>query len=117
MCIRDRDGQPVERSNLVDLVNDVLRRRRKHSGDKPKGWNVFAATLRRMNVPRELIGHPDRWNAISAEIPSSSLHPTTRGDASGAAASFWDSDLSSGEKRTQSKKSKASRKSKKWLEL
>jgi hypothetical protein len=52
----------VKKSNLVDLVNDVLRKRKKVG--TPTGWKPFATALGRMNVDRELVGHPDRWNFI-----------------------------------------------------
>lgn len=63
-------GQLIKNSNLVDLVNDVLRRR-KRTG-KPTGWQTFATALRNMNVAQDLIGHPDRWNYIqSQKLPTS----------------------------------------------
>jgi hypothetical protein len=54
--------QVVKNSNLVDLVNDVLRKRKRVG--TPTGWKPFATALGRMNVDRDLIGHPDRWNFI-----------------------------------------------------
>ena len=62
-------GQTISNSNLIDLVNDVLRKRR---GFNPKGWDLFASALRESNVPQDLIGHPDRWSYISEDqIPKS----------------------------------------------
>ena len=52
-------GERIKNSNIVDLVNDVLRRR-KHF--EPRGWQVFSAGLRESNVPQDLIGHKERWN-------------------------------------------------------
>ena len=40
-------GQRVRNSNLVDLVNDVLR---KKEDFEPTGWKTFTTTLRRMNT-------------------------------------------------------------------
>jgi hypothetical protein len=54
-------GETLKRSNLVDLVNDILRKRKSHP---PSGWEAFATLLRQTNVPRELVGHPDRRRYI-----------------------------------------------------
>ena len=53
-----RNGQPVPGTNIVDLVNDVVRRRK---GFDPEGWTSFAEGLREINVPQDVVGHPDRW--------------------------------------------------------
>lgn len=50
-------GQTMKGTNVVDLVNDVLRKR-KHF--EPRGWQVFTEALKDANVPQELIGHEDR---------------------------------------------------------
>ncbi len=64
-------GQPVVGSNILDLVNDVLRKRQHFN---PRGWEQFAQALRDTNVPQDLIGHPDRWAYIQqAPAPVSSL--------------------------------------------
>ena len=60
-------GRVIEQSNLTDLVNDVLRKR-KHSAD-PLGWDVFANALRQVNVAQDLIGNPYRW-AYIRKIPT-----------------------------------------------
>ena len=53
-------GQGVRNSNLADLVNDVVRKRKKKRKIEPTGWTTFATALRRINTPQDLIGHPDR---------------------------------------------------------
>ena len=50
--------QVVPNTNVADLVNDVLRRR-KHF--EPHGWQTFARALKETNVPQDLIGHHERW--------------------------------------------------------
>ena len=55
------NGKTIKRSNLTDLVNDVLRKRRRPD---PLGWDVFANALRQVNVAQDLIGNPNRWNYI-----------------------------------------------------
>ncbi len=55
-------GSRIPGTNIVDLVNDVLRRRK---GFNPKGWQQFAQGLRDVNVPQEVVGHQDRWTYMS----------------------------------------------------
>ena len=55
------DGTPVPGSNMVDLVNDVLRKRRKSD---PVGWQAFAQQLKRINLPMELVGNVERRRYI-----------------------------------------------------
>ena len=59
-------GKPVESSNITDLLNDVLRRRKR---SEPVGWREFANELRNANVPRELIGNEDRWTSMHTSNP------------------------------------------------
>jgi hypothetical protein len=51
-------GVKIKRTNVVDLVNDVLRHRK--TAPTPPGWQVFAQALARDNVPYELIGNAKR---------------------------------------------------------
>ena len=50
------EGVPVAGSNVVDLVNDLLRKRK----TDPTGWQPFARQLRAMNLPMELVGNVTR---------------------------------------------------------
>ena len=63
-------GQLIENSNLTDLVNDVLRKRRVTG--EPIEWKTFAAALRHLNVPQNLVGNPDRWRFIREKRPEES---------------------------------------------
>lgn len=63
-------GQTIKNSNLIDLVNDVLRQR-KHT-EQPTGWDTFASALSQTNIAHDLIGHPERWAYISSQMQSSS---------------------------------------------
>ena len=58
-------GQTVKNSNLIDLVNDVLRYR-KQAG-QPLGWETFATALSQTNIAQDLIGHPERWTYIRSQ--------------------------------------------------
>ena len=49
----------VPGSNIVDLVNDTMRKR-KHF--EPTGWEVFATGLKEANVPQELVGNSRQWD-------------------------------------------------------
>ena len=55
-------GETVQGSNVVDLVNDVLRKKKYFN---PQGWETFGEALREANVPQDLIGHEDRWRFIT----------------------------------------------------
>lgn len=48
-------GRPIAGSNMVDLVNDLMRTRKK--GVPPVGWEAFGDGMRRLNVPMELVGN------------------------------------------------------------
>ena len=45
------EGVSVTGSNVVDLVNDILRKRK----TDPTGWQPFAQQLRAINLPMELV--------------------------------------------------------------
>ena len=76
-------GQVIEGSHIIDLVNDALRKR--STFPDPKGWEKFAAALKKSNIPSTLIGHRDRWrwmqkqdatSSSSSSSSSSSLSPS-----------------------------------------
>lgn len=58
------NGKRVQGSNIIDLVNDVLRSRK---GSNPKGWEQFAQGLRGANVPQEVVGNKRRWDWIQRQ--------------------------------------------------
>ena len=53
----------VPGSNIVDLVNDVLRKRRHF---EPVGWQPFGRGLKEMNVTMDLVGNPERWRYMQS---------------------------------------------------
>ena len=55
-------GETVQGTNVVDLVNDVLGKRKYFN---PQGWETFGEALREANVRQDLIGHEDRWRYIT----------------------------------------------------
>ena len=55
-------GETAQESNVVELVNDVLSKRKYFN---PQGWETFGEALREANVPQDLIGHEDRWRYIT----------------------------------------------------
>ena len=50
--------QTVPNSNMVDLINDLVRKRKNIN---PTGWKEFASHLYKSNIPRDLVRNPDRW--------------------------------------------------------
>jgi hypothetical protein len=60
----------IPKSHIVDLVNDLLRKRA--SVSIPTGWRQLADALKDSNIPHDLIGNQDRWiyiNGSSDETP------------------------------------------------
>ena len=51
----------VPNSNIVDLVNDVMRKRK---GFNPEHSNTFAKALAKINVPEDYLRNPDRIDSI-----------------------------------------------------
>ncbi len=72
-------GQVVENTNVSDLVNDMLRKR-KHF--EPTGWQTFAQALKDTNVPQDLIGHQERWNWMQRQSQVSQDRRSRRGQRS-----------------------------------
>ena len=69
------EGVPVAGSNVVDLVNDLLRKRK----TDPTGWQPFARQLRAMNLPMELVGNVARREYIrQATTPMMTSTPCRR---------------------------------------
>ena len=68
-------GTPVPGSNMVDLVNDVLRKRRKSD---PVGWQAFAQQLKRINLPMELVGNVERKRYIRQAATPAVVTPRNR---------------------------------------
>ena len=66
------EGAPVVGSNVVDLVHDLLRK--KKTGD-PTGWQSFARQLRVINIPMELVGNATRKAYIQQTATSTAATP------------------------------------------
>ena len=47
-------GELIPGTNIIDIVNDVVRNRAKNP--KPKGWDLVAQGMKDTNVPLELVG-------------------------------------------------------------
>jgi hypothetical protein len=59
----------VPKTHVVDLVNDLLRKRT--TASPPTGWMQLADAVKDSNIPRELIGNQDRWKYISGPFDES----------------------------------------------
>ena len=55
------EGSIVPNSNIVDLVNDVMRKRK---GFNPEHSNTFTKALAKINVPEDYLRNPDRIDSI-----------------------------------------------------
>ena len=55
------EGSIVPNSNIVDLVNDVMRKRK---GFNPEHSNTFAKALAKINVREDYLRNPDRIDSI-----------------------------------------------------
>ena len=67
------DGQVIKGSNIVDLVNDMLRHRKTF---QPRGWQDFARALRQNNVPLDLVGNRQRWDWMHRDSATSDAFST-----------------------------------------
>ena len=65
------EGMPVVGSNVVDLVNDLLLKRK----TAPTGWQPFAQQLRAINLPMTLVGNVSRRAYIR---PAPAVTPSRR---------------------------------------
>ena len=68
------EGLPIVGSNVVDLVNDLLRKRK----TDPIGWQPFARQLRTINLPMELIGNASRRAYIRQATMTATTTPDRR---------------------------------------
>ena len=55
------EGSIVPNSNIVDSVNDVMRKRK---GFNSEHLNTFAKALTKINLPEDYLRNPDRINSI-----------------------------------------------------
>ena len=55
------EGSIVPNSNIVDLVNDIMRKRK---GFNPEHSNTFAKVLTKINVLEDYLRNPDRIDSI-----------------------------------------------------
>ena len=77
------EGEPVVGSNVVNLVNDLLRKRK----TDPTGWQPFARQLRAINLPMALVGNVARRAYIrqATTVTPSRRSATTTPRAGGSA--------------------------------
>lgn len=55
-------GTLIENSNIIDLIRDLLTER---SAPAPTGLQEFCRALKKLNIPRTLIGNSKRWNTYT----------------------------------------------------
>ena len=93
-------GKEVKGSNMVDLVNDIIRNRKTST---PQGWGYFARGLADMNIPNELIQNSNRRRVIQQykTQPLATPIPKTQ-DAS--EQDWSDEEIYPGEEQTELKR-------------
>ena len=79
-------GVPIAGSNAVDLVHDLLRKRKT---DAPTGWQSLAKQLRTVNIPMELIGNAARRTYIQTDSLSRRSATTPRAVGSARKSLRW----------------------------
>ena len=57
--------QVIPDSNIIDLVNDILKYR--GSASAPEGWEEFASALRSSGITKELVPNEKRWKYITQQ--------------------------------------------------
>ena len=80
------EGVPIAGSNAVDLVHDLLRKRKT---DAPTGWRSLAKQLRAVNIPMELIGNAARRTYIQTDSLSRRSATTPRAVGSARKSLRW----------------------------
>ena len=73
---RNRNAQ-VTGNNIVDLVNDAMRKRKSF---QPVGWKTFARGLNDVNAPVDLVSNPEHWiniQTITASVAGGASKETT----------------------------------------
>ena len=66
-------GKVIVGSNMVDLVNDMMRQRK---GFEPRGRFEFARALRHTNVPQDLVGNRGMWGWMHRDSATSDAFST-----------------------------------------
>ena len=71
------EGSIVPNSNVVNLVNDVMQKRK---GFNPEHSNTFAKALTKINVPEDYVRNPGRIDSIRSIVLGGTkpLSPTFR---------------------------------------
>lgn len=67
------DDKPIFNTNVIDLVNDIVRQRNRSAHH---GWKVIAKGLTDINVPQELVGNKKRWEWIARRHPAQDIKET-----------------------------------------
>jgi hypothetical protein len=54
-------GRVIPGTNIIDLVNDSLRKRKNFN---PEGWELFSKALRHLNIPEGVVRNENRLGLI-----------------------------------------------------
>ena len=80
------EGVAIPGSNAVDLVHDLLRKRKTSD---PVGWQQFANQMRAANIPMELVGNITRRRYIQQKRSKGT--PQKRKPTTETTMSGWES--------------------------
>ena len=69
------NGRRVPNSNIIDLVSDITRNRKRQV--PATGWEEFAHALMERNIPREAVANDQRWEYIVSKRNLPFQTPTT----------------------------------------
>jgi len=61
------NGVMFEGSNIIDLINDVLRYRKNFN---PLAWRQFSTALKKLNISKDIIGNNDRGYYMQSQTGS-----------------------------------------------
>src|SRR5699024_4982239 len=73
------NNQPVDGTNIIDLINDVLRYRK--NAPEPNGWESLAEVMKSINIPFEVIGNWKRRAFIAGTSHQSNNNKKNGGDS------------------------------------
>lgn len=60
-------GQVQPNTNIVDIVNDIVRDRK--TNPAPKGWQLVAQGIKELNLPNEIVKNQRRYNTAQLTTP------------------------------------------------
>ena len=76
------NNQLIPSANLLDLVSDLVRNRKKAL--RPAGWKTFSKAVHEINLPREYFGDYEKWRVGDFEDEMEKLSEAAGGNSGGS---------------------------------